>query len=271
MPTSSIVSEMLFLQSYIKGLWLHTWSLAVEEHFYLLIPLVLAVLTKMNRTSPTPLRPLVWIIPVIGLASLGIRMLTWHLIPSFGLFTHMFQSHLRFDSLAFGVAISYAYHFHHDWFTHSLEPFHRGFFWIGILLLTPAFIFPVESTPWMTTVGFTLFYLASGLLLTGTLLSKLPTQGLLNFLATIGAYSYSIYLWHAAVLIWGVPICEKFLKMAGLGLTYGLVMAIYFGGSIGFGMVMAKVIENPSLKLRDLLFPSRGPNALETGMTSKRS
>ncbi|MEI8213227.1 MAG: hypothetical protein WCI02_13845 [Planctomycetota bacterium] len=29
------MAEVLFIQSYFVGVWGHTWSLAVEEHFYL--------------------------------------------------------------------------------------------------------------------------------------------------------------------------------------------------------------------------------------------
>ena len=32
---ATIVNELLFIQNYRSGLWTHTWSLAVEEHFYL--------------------------------------------------------------------------------------------------------------------------------------------------------------------------------------------------------------------------------------------
>src|SRR6266536_4891341 len=32
------LAEMLFLQSYWMGIWGHTWSLAVEEHFYIALP-----------------------------------------------------------------------------------------------------------------------------------------------------------------------------------------------------------------------------------------
>ncbi len=36
-PIVSLVTELLFIQNYIPGLWEHTWSLAVEEHFYLIL------------------------------------------------------------------------------------------------------------------------------------------------------------------------------------------------------------------------------------------
>jgi peptidoglycan/LPS O-acetylase OafA/YrhL len=35
----AIAGELLFVQNYTQSIWEHTWSLAVEEHFYLLLPL----------------------------------------------------------------------------------------------------------------------------------------------------------------------------------------------------------------------------------------
>jgi peptidoglycan/LPS O-acetylase OafA/YrhL len=35
------VAELSFTQNYWRAIWGQTWSLAVEEHFYLLLPLLL--------------------------------------------------------------------------------------------------------------------------------------------------------------------------------------------------------------------------------------
>src|SRR5438094_1957785 len=40
------LDEVLFLQNYFAGLWPHTWSLAVEEHFYILLPLLLCWMVR---------------------------------------------------------------------------------------------------------------------------------------------------------------------------------------------------------------------------------
>ena len=41
-----IVSEIFFLQSYLPDIWLHSWSLAIEEHFYIFIAILLWWLVK---------------------------------------------------------------------------------------------------------------------------------------------------------------------------------------------------------------------------------
>ena len=48
--TGALISELLFVQNYFSSLWAHTWSLAVEEHFYLTLPLiVIYTLVKKNE------------------------------------------------------------------------------------------------------------------------------------------------------------------------------------------------------------------------------
>ena len=98
--------------------------------------------------------------------------------------------------------------------------------------------------------------------LVGILLSQIPLHRSVALLATLGAYSYSIYLWHVPILDWGIPLVERAL---GVPLDFGARLAVYFGGSICFGIVMAKLVEVPVLRLRDRWFPSRSPGAVEVG------
>ncbi len=92
--------NLLFLQNYVgtnpAG---HTWSLAVEEHFYILLPFALAALAAAKRTRA--------LIPLCLLA-VPILLLTVR-FASIGLndpySEKMAATHLRLDALLFGVGI----------------------------------------------------------------------------------------------------------------------------------------------------------------------
>ena len=115
----------------------------------------------------------------------------------------------------------------------------------GILLLSPAFAFPLETTPLIFTVGFTLFYVGSGMLLVGVLLCDVPRSRPVVVLAALGASSYSIYLWHLTASDLGRLTVEL---VSGTWLGFGAGAAVYVIGSLFVGVVMAKAIEVPALR-----------------------
>ncbi len=253
----SLVSELMFLQGYVPGLWDHTWSLAVEEHFYLLLPVVLILTLKFNRGSPTPLKPVLALAGCAAVLSLVLRLLTWQYRPTYDHITHLFPSHLRLDSLFFGVAISYAYHFHKSRFIESLSPWRRWLIVGGLLLFIPAFVFQLETTPFIFTIGLTVLSVASGMLLVGTFLCAVPPSRPTIVIARLGAYSYSIYLWHAVVREWAGPVVEVAL---GRWSGFGIQTAVYLIGSLAIGVIMAKIVEVPALQPRDRWFRRARPD-----------
>ncbi len=247
----SICRELLFIQNYWPGIWNHTWSLAVEEHFYFLL-VVLLFLLSIGKSSGHPFRLIPYIFLLLALVCLGLRIITALLIPYRHL-THLFPTHLRIDSLFFGVCISYFYHYYPSQLLTLGRRYRLLFMVAGVIFLAPAFIFKLESTPFIYTFGLTLFYLASGLLLISFLTIKLPNHRITRFLAYIGSHSYSIYLWHMPI-IGGILLLKLLFPDLDNWVVY---FFIYIMGSICGGIVMTILIEFPVLHLRDRLYPSR--------------
>lgn len=268
-----LVAEVLFFQNYVRGLWNHTWSLAVEEHFYLLLPLVCLAATYATARRARSLRPILFVGAAVAVASLALRFAAASRAPTFSPYTHMFATQLRLDSLFFGVMLSYGYNMHRDAFVRLLQPWRWPLMAGGLVLLAPAFLLRLETSPFLFTAGYTVLYVGSGMLVVGALLCDGRNSRMLGGVAAVGASSYSIYLWHMPVLSFAIPWLEQ---MAGGPLPYGLGISVYLGGSIAVGMVMAKLVEGPALRLRDRQFPSRAaarfagraPRVIETPVGS---
>jgi peptidoglycan/LPS O-acetylase OafA/YrhL len=103
--TINLAAELCFIQNYVPGLWNHTWSLAVEEHFYILIGgLMLWISGRKTEMKTSALVPVVCVGVMVGCGLT--RIATWHFMP-FTMRGYMFPSHLRFDSLMAGVLLAY--------------------------------------------------------------------------------------------------------------------------------------------------------------------
>jgi peptidoglycan/LPS O-acetylase OafA/YrhL len=251
----NLAAEVFFLQSYFNGLWWHTWSLSVEEHFYLLLPLATALSLRHKSALDDPFRPLAYGLAFLALLCLILRLGTAFAFP-YSHYTNLFPSHLRMDSLGFGVAISYFYHFHHLKFVKLFRPFRVIMLALGAALLVPAFLLTLETSPFIYTVGLSVFYVGSGFLVVGMLLSQIPGGWLRDGIATLGRYSYSIYLWHLPVSLIAIPFIAKQL---GLTFSFPAWFAMYVIGSLATGSIMARVVEIPALHLRDLMVPRNAP------------
>jgi peptidoglycan/LPS O-acetylase OafA/YrhL len=251
LPVRQLMGEGLFVQNYMGGLWNHTWSLAVEEHFYLLLALMTAWLVRPRRSARThPFACLPAIFAVVAISSILFRVRA--AVLPFAMPTHIFATHIRMDSLFFGVLLSYCWHFKglatHTWLA-------RRSFWlfgIGVSLLLPAFLFQ-QRTTWIPVAGLTLFYLGSGALLLAMLYTPMPDTRAVRGLASIGTFSYSIYLWHMPVQQWLIPIIEGIINTP---LHWYAHAAVYLVGSVVVGIEACRVIEYPMLRLRDRLYPA---------------
>jgi peptidoglycan/LPS O-acetylase OafA/YrhL len=164
------------------GLFGHTWSLAIEEQFYLTWPILLVVLVGKDRRYGRAI--LVSLAAVILVAAH--RAVEWS--AGAGIDRVANGTDMRADSLLIGCAVALAMHR-----GLSLRP---PLVLIALAVGFLGFVVVTQSgpSPFMYLGGLTLVALAAGVVI----LALLETPGPLGsrpFVA-IGKISYGIYLWH---------------------------------------------------------------------------
>jgi peptidoglycan/LPS O-acetylase OafA/YrhL len=246
-PRDSFLHELFFIQNYTSRIWNHTWSLAVEEHFYLGLALLLWAMARW-RPGPDPFR----LLPRVCAAVLGLvfalRLRAESLHPGVEL---LLPTHARIDALFFGTLLSYRWAFHREVFLAWLRRHRPVILGGSLLLLLPGLLLPLEGSFFMNTVGLTLNYLGFGglvmLSVVATLDERLPSR-LLAPLARVGFYSYSIYLWHTMVS----GLAAHYLP-ARIG--WAATTGAYLAGGIAVGVLAARLVELPFLRLRERVLP----------------
>ena len=243
-----VLSECLFLQSYLQGRWLHTWSIGLEVHFYLL--LAISALLQVNiRKKFNPKTVLACFIALL-LACFLLR-LQFSYPHRQDRFFAFFATHLRFDGIVCGVFLAYLHHFTN--YTRFILERRLSGLLLAAGLIAPAFYFQA-GTYFMNTIGLSLVNLGFALilLLALNLENDLQHAGMkflrapLHMAAFIGLHSYSVYLWHLnakSLLYHYLHLDEKIMT----------VLYVLFATALGIGM--SYLVEQPLLKLRKKRFP----------------
>ena len=257
--------NFLHAQNYLGTSFWHTWSLAVEEHFYLVLPIVLYFASLFG--------PKAFGRTVIGAALIALigcgsgRFYLNHDLE--------FRTHFRCDGLAVGVFIAYMFHIRPTRFE-SAAIWRGMLLAIGLALIAPNLLLDVHST-YTRRVGYSLLAIGYGAILIAVLMSPPGTGAiadalhgrLARILARIGRYSYCIYLFHGDVL--RLPMSFHVVPhLAGLPATvaFALATSIYIVASILLGAVLTRLIERPSLALRDRLIPRQAKPVIAPAVDS---
>jgi peptidoglycan/LPS O-acetylase OafA/YrhL len=238
-----ILAEIFYLQSYLPHIWTHTWTLALEEHFYLVIALVvfLAVRFKLLKYKVGVFLVLLgWLLLTFNMR---LNVSNLHRYENWG----FMQSHLRCDGIIVGLLLSYTYHF-----TNFINTFYKYWYIVlalGIGLILPAF-YHKGGSYFMNTYGLSLVNLGFGCFVILSVkfdlkrmkLDILPFRWLVWLLSLIGIHSYSIYLWH---------LITKHILFSFNSIPGSFRLWLYFPVTIIVGIVMSYFIEKTFLKLRD--------------------
>jgi peptidoglycan/LPS O-acetylase OafA/YrhL len=228
---------LVFIQNYYKTIpyFLVSWSLCIEEHFYLFLPMLLALAGRSKTSLAFQFTLLILLAPVCRCL-----MPTEALSAPFG-FAHT-ATHMRMEGLLMG-------------FWAAWLPVFSPSLWLSFKRFSPLVvgasaiilaILAFRPSLWMYRVGLTV--LALGLI--GVLVwitDKQPgTVAKARVIHAVAVSSYSVYLTHALML----HLARKVLAVAA-----GLPWYTYFpmaliSISVG-GAVFYFAVERTSIQLRD--------------------
>lgn len=250
-----LMAELLFVQNYWPGLWSHTWSLAVEEHFYLGLALLTAILLRNGEADKNPFHSIPKFCIALGLLCLIMRILTACFVTKFDSRMQMYPTHLRLDSLGFGVFLSWVRVYGTQQIQERIQRASRYFLPASLLILGWPFVIQVEGNSGMLTIGFTLIYLAAGAWVWLSYSWNFPAKNpLWRSFCRVGFHSYSIYLWHFAVQWWLLEPLKN--RLGDSAWSHMSLSVLYIFSSIFVGIAVAKCVEMPVIRLRNRWFPS---------------
>ena len=241
MPALGLATQALFLSNYnpelgtSDALPIPLWSLAVEEHFYLVAPVAFSVM--LARWSP---RRVAAICAGLCVAILAIRIAS--IAAGVDPDRIYYWSHTRIDSIVFGCCLAL-------WNNPVIDKAAwRPKIWhVAAALLVLALCLVVRDEAFRQTLRYTLQGLALFVIFSWIIGSNGIVRSALSSypMRIVGLYSYTIYLCHVTFVfvleIW-FPTISRFL-------LFPIVLAL----SLAYGAAMWRFVEAPAARLRKRL------------------
>ena len=235
----------------------HSWSLAIEEQFYLLLP-ALALLGAALRGRIAFAWAFIACVVVGGMllrAQLWTAQVDGQTYGTYFYYKLIYYASLcRLDELVAGVGLALLKNRHRDLWARATRHGNR-LLAAGLVLTGLAFwLFLDDRYGFAPTVfGFPLLGLAFGLLI----LAALSQRSLLGELRIPGAgrlavWSYAIYLTHRGAC----AIAYKPLQELGYGPQTMVAIVLLLALSVLSGWVLFRLVETPFMALRERYVPS---------------
>lgn len=218
------------------------WSLAIEEHFYLLWPLIFMAIAAMRRNSSR-----LYFIALLLVLNLAWRYVLVYVLDAPIEHTYM-ASDARLDSILYGCFLAVL-----AWegTAERVFPSTRA----GLTLTTAAAVGLLLFTFLYRDQGFreTLRYSLQGIALVPLLFCAvrypdLPHHRLLNTrpMVLIGTYSYTIYLIHHVVI-------QTLKRVEGFPECFAATFTVAFALTLAYSVLMYRFVETPMAAVRHRL------------------
>ncbi len=234
-----------------------SWSLCVEEHFYLLFPILVLAFAKREMKMGG------WIFPLIIIGGLILRfsILIYgqhnHLLDnrpaseSFFMYQIYYRTYCRLDSLTMGVALAAIRYYRPNLWERLLECGNPLLFGGGTILVLTLLMNSTGSTAFSVIAIFPL----TGISFALNTASAISPQSILGRIKLRGVtwlaeLAYSIYLTHFLALSVAHVVISKWRLDAFRGLSFIVTMALI----VSLAVALFLLVERPFLNLRDRLF-----------------
>ena len=245
----------------------HVWSLCVEEHFYLLLPLLILLLMRRPSFGKA-------VAVILGILCFGFAIRAYIYIHQVQVFPReddtfilayvekiYFPTHTRLDGLLAGVTLAAIKTFRPAWWQRALS---QGYLLLvsGLVLCAWAmWLFSDRLSFSGAVMGFPLLAVGLGLLIASSIAPSSPLSKVRGF-GLIAALAYSLYLTHKEIIHLVREHLPRLVESGGW-----LVLVVYFAFSFGVAFVLYMAIERPFLRLRERI-SSRAAKAAQMAATS---
>jgi peptidoglycan/LPS O-acetylase OafA/YrhL len=234
---------LFFAQNYYNQMpfFLVSWSLCVEEHFYVLLPLILIFTQKVKPQKVLLILSILSFIPLL----LRFSLIEYDDLHAFGYY--ITATHFRFEGLILGVAASHV-------FTYSPKIskligniyFNNGIIFSVFFMVI---VLPFVNDKFIYYIGLSIIALSFCALVL-SFATRYPFAIAQNPVVKLLAISsYSIYLTHALVIHIVLIMSKK------LGLNHFLTWLTMIAMIFIIGHTFYILVEKKSLVLRDKLVP----------------